>query len=1323
MKLSIEENDSKNNDILWESLYNDFNEITNTNKKHCNNIENSLYNFCKGVSSSNNLSYNLKKRTNNESLFFNYGKEVPTVPTGGRGEGREGDTGETDSGNMNREMLGLRSVKWNHLNSQLMLNKKNVEKEELEEKLEKEVEVEAEEDEDEGYLNNENSRRNRQMLKDFEIKKSDLLKKHHSTYLLNNKYYDGDYVKNNYLQFENDYLKNETYVTSNDIINSDKTRSSEYLNSNNNKNSPTTTTTSRGSISKLTNYNSHFDEQNKKETIIDKGKWVKHSNSSNSGGSGGGGSKPVYSHARNNSMFNLMKYKLALKGLGIDKRLETWNNTKDIECSSNNNIHNHVNNGGEKNPFSKRDEEVHHRSISLSKYNFNNSKELFKKREEDFTYLLNNKKIYDNVEDDGRGMLWREYSNDYSALNVFHNYTGGNGGGVNMLKTKSIFNKMKKYRNFNVKLDQKSCVKSDLKSDVNFTCRSEIGIDIGLDMNSENDSYKYDDPFNHNHEIHHDEKQRMVSYNSLEKLDQLLKNKCKYMNSSLSEIDFFFRKQNKLKNDSFKKSFMSCDNYKIDSVISETLNRTTELDKSESSPMSEQMDEISNHNQLISRSKELIERSKKCLGTYSEGHDKYAFDDSSSYPKMDKTEQHGNHNNIIKMYNISNDLVEYAFPPLLMESKKRNENVATRSKYNLEYNFVNEIEGHYDEQVLCDHSYGKTGKGGGARVKSEQTKENTCSRSGKMGSTTCEGETAEMNEQQNSKSVNNLFEAYDKEKISDVNISMGNNVPRQEGTDVEFICMEKKKNSIDRSGSSSGNILENDKNIVANKECKGETSCMTPNNNGCREKNEEYRNCKNERAESSSVVKDYNLNMLSGNNSDALTKEYNNWGSAILREKNSMVLDEQVKTNPKKTKTEIKTKQTNDMDNMTDVAEKRKLNFDENIAEAGEEAGEEEGEEEGEEGEFYSLVSKSKSKNTKYPENNDEGDLSIDVDGNSAANEQRPTCMSHDPSASFERSCASAKKVFYNYEVPKGEEELVNSESIRGGDSVRGSVRGSARGSISCKNGKVSHLDDRDGEDVEVCIMKNKSVHKEEVPKTDGGGVDGNYIGKNHVNLRKFIMHPDFVEKYSYEKKEKVPYEEEMKISDGQQKALDECYDMIKHSNDVKRLFREKNFLQDLCEKRKILIQKSKIENMKLNVEIKSLLSYNNNLSYALKEKDAEIKILKKQKEELEMNLMKRINNNGNTHYSPLTSFTTHQNFGRNGKSVYSDDTAESCKLLSNRNTCSILNNLDHASSIDNNGGTIKCYEERIQELLVQVKMYQTQNSDLQEQLRIFMSD
>ncbi|CRH01074.1 conserved Plasmodium protein, unknown function [Plasmodium relictum] len=223
--------------------------------------------------------------------------------------------------------------------------------------------------------------------------------------------------------------------------------------------------------------------------------------------------------------------------------------------------------------------------------------------------------------------------------------------------------------------------------------------------------------------------------------------------------------------------------------------------------------------------------------------------------------------------------------------------------------------------------------------------------------------------------------------------------------------------------------------------------------------------------------------------------------------------------------------------------------------------------------------------------------------------------------------------------------------------------------------------------------LKNKKIEKTcEKEKKNG-----------NTKLRKIIF-PDDDKNIDENKKKCIDLEEIKKITD-HNKILDHGTKNIKYSNNIKRLFKEKYFLEDLCEKRKCLLQKSKIENTKLSVEIKSLLSFNNNLSYALKEKEAEIKILKKQKEELEMKLMKRADND----YSFLDNSSTYD--------IYKNQKINSNYNICNKNSNS-LNNMNNS-----NASIIKNYEKQIQELLVKVKMYETKNNDLQEQLKIFMNE
>ncbi|CRG93640.1 conserved Plasmodium protein, unknown function [Plasmodium gallinaceum] len=225
------------------------------------------------------------------------------------------------------------------------------------------------------------------------------------------------------------------------------------------------------------------------------------------------------------------------------------------------------------------------------------------------------------------------------------------------------------------------------------------------------------------------------------------------------------------------------------------------------------------------------------------------------------------------------------------------------------------------------------------------------------------------------------------------------------------------------------------------------------------------------------------------------------------------------------------------------------------------------------------------------------------------------------------------------------------------------------------------------------CNLKNKEIEKI------------NKIEKKNDNAKLCKIINTEAHKKDDEFKKKSADLKDIKITNDQKNTLDNDIENLNYSNNIKRLFKEKYFLEDLCEKRKCLIQKSKIENTKLNVEIKSLLSFNNNLSYALKEKEAEIKILKKQKEELEMKLMKRVKNN----YSFLDYSSTYD--------IYKNQ-----KINSNGNMYTKNSNPSNNMN-DNNSSLIQDYEKKIKELLAKLKMYETKNNDLQEQLKIFMNE
>ncbi|SBS95652.1 nucleolar complex protein 2, putative [Plasmodium ovale curtisi] len=157
METNGTEDEVKNSEVIWESLYNDFEEITDTNKKHFNYIENSLYNFCKGVHSSSKSNYNLKNRTP--------------------------DTYENNNSNTK-----------NNENNKLELENYNVNNPE-------------ENNNQLANLSNDNKLAITQNNgSDF----GDLKKKYNSYGKIYNN--ENDYLKNNYVDNDSDYLKAETHI-------------------------------------------------------------------------------------------------------------------------------------------------------------------------------------------------------------------------------------------------------------------------------------------------------------------------------------------------------------------------------------------------------------------------------------------------------------------------------------------------------------------------------------------------------------------------------------------------------------------------------------------------------------------------------------------------------------------------------------------------------------------------------------------------------------------------------------------------------------------------------------------------------------------------------------------------------------------------------------------------------------------------------------------------------------------------------------------------------------------------------------------------------
>ncbi|KJP88924.1 hypothetical protein AK88_01418 [Plasmodium fragile] len=1143
MKLNSQGDDAKGSDVLWESLYNDFNEITKTNKRHCNYIENSLYNFCKGVSSSDNLSYNLKNKSN-EWLLANHSKDVTGAAAAVGGE-ENGGSGDSPNRGVSRNLA-----------IQVYLNKNDKQEEE---------EPFSHKDNDAESVNNHHA-----LLDD---PKSMNLRRRHSSFQPGNDYCDGQYVRNNILDVENDYLKNETYVSCTDMLNSEKTRQSEFQNNN--------------SASLLLREKRSASDVNGGGVGSQVGDQV-------GGHLGTHADDQFDSSFRNGSMFNLMKYNAALKGVGIDGGISLHNGSR-----IGHNSHSHKNMNIGVGALSTSDQNYYDNMKSRSLHLTDpkgGKKGLFAKRE-DYTYLLSNKKICDSVSVGGRELERGHNNSTLLGFVPFDSRRGGSG-------RHSLFPNMNKYRNFTVQSDENltcpsfSYRRSDLEGSViggkgGFT----VDMEPQLGRGGTNDEYQYDERGSTHQGRHEDNR---ASYNSLEKLDQLLKSKCKYMsNNKLSELDLLFKKKNKAHNEHLRKSFISCDNYKIDSVMSETFNRNTEMDKSESPAASEQMDDIS-HNQLISRSQRLIEISKKCLSVrYS---DLGQYDQNELYARLDKR-KHGTSVSGVSYNNvIDEDECGSVFSAQKLIGK---EGAISNKHYGRAYNYTNgELE-----EIRCNFLGGK----GGSIINGKDAR-------------------GQMAEEQNSKSVSKLFEAYDKDKISNVSAAVVGNALRG-NPEVESSLGGGKMNKNINMGLR-GDVVGRGirKGVHSN-----ESFC------GNSQLNEGSHIGKNETA---GKVAEGGLNMSSCDNYD--TQE----GAQGKKKKNQ-----------------------------------NKSNVDNSVAENAEKV---------------------------LPQS---GDSKDDQEGNSPNTGFNLASIKF-PGDEEEENCAPCNGDVNKDATAKHEEE-------------DGELQGKG------KNDVYSY--EAEQEEDEAGGNNNNNIPHGEENVSEKVGKRDEYLSKGDTNsvitncsssVRNFIKHPDFAKLYYNQKKEKVPYAEERKISDDQQKALEQCYDTINHANDVKRLFREKNFLQDLCEKRKVMIQKSKIENTKLNVEIKSLLSFNNNLSYALKEKEAEIKMLKKQKEELEMNLMKRINNNGSTQYSLLSNFTSVPALCKNDRFSGVQSDSGTCHLLRNRSSCTILNNLadvNASASVSSGGGNqpalIESYEEKIQELLAQVKMYQTKNSDLQEQLRVFMSE
>ncbi|SBT44584.1 hypothetical protein, conserved [Plasmodium ovale wallikeri] len=1109
--------------------------------KHFNYIENSLYNFCKGVSSSENLKYDLKN-ISNELYLGNRKKEE---------QSKRSDS-ET------KENTNVRI--FNKGNTQLLLLDRSINEGEYHNKKDESTNRDMLLKSD--GVNMRSNYYSRDTMSQQDSNNFDYLKKKHNRFG-KNEYYENEYGKNSYLDADSDYLKNETCLSCNDIVNSDKTRNSENFNQ-----SPL----HRTCISNKTSYGFNMDEKNVDSSAVG-GNVI----DSSAVGSNAIGGNAIGGNAIGGN---------AIGGSAIGGNTIGGNTI-----------------GGN---IAEGRREYDERSYCGS-YDLKAHQEFMSKRE-NLIHLLSNKKIYDNLRDS------QKRAKDFSGFSTFTNFKEKN----------SIFNKIDKYRNFTIKSEDNLAFPS-----------------YSYDVNDERvrDSHlQKENILSGNRRIDISRMCNQRSFNSLEKLDILLKNKCKFLNSA-GEIDFIFSRKNKNNGDNFKKSFLSCDNYKIDSVMSETFNKNTEMDISDSI-VSENMEEI-NHHQLINRSKRLIEISKKCLSAYSD-IDKYDMRDLH-FRKDELSKEDANlarsFNSVVhdelryESYHTDNKK-EQSFPP----GQDPNEYSYANEEYE-EHGFIRKKGG---DALLKERgrSYecvkGETAENVEAgRLDNKQSKKKSINKAKKKGSEEEEKKQKQKQKpkqppqqqqggvsriektqlmEQNSKSVNKLFEAYDKEKIADINCN-ADSAPFNEGEiDSKDAEKKKKKKKSSCDDFNSAGLTDGTNCVPIRK-----ISDMKKEGGGKEE------SCNMEYFDNNG---DLNLNVLF-EDCPYLRKE--GGGSMCAR------------------------KDLNKLEKMDDMEKKKKKGKNN--------------------GKDLSLEStqgdevSSKLASLKLCEN---------IAGK---NNSQDSCEgSDDRSDSVSVSLAkfgNVKKDAYSYEEEKDDVPTNSSYDRNSGGNVP-------------DRGKTE--------------MQNEN-------KSSGGNNSDCSVG--HGSARRIAVRQEVAAEYYQKKKEKIPYAEEMKISDGQKKALEQCYDTISHANEVKRLFREKNFLQDLCEKRKVLIQKSKIENTKLNVEIKSLLSFNNNLSYALKEKEAEIKLLKKQKEELEINLMKRLSDNANSQYSFLSNFSTQQNVCRNER-IGSNS---SSSILSNKN-CTMLSN----PSDSNNASIIQSYEEKIQELLIQVKMYQTKNNDLQEQLKIFMN-
>lgn len=99
--------------------------------------------------------------------------------------------------------------------------------------------------------------------------------------------------------------------------------------------------------------------------------------------------------------------------------------------------------------------------------------------------------------------------------------------------------------------------------------------------------------------------------------------------------------------------------------------------------------------------------------------------------------------------------------------------------------------------------------------------------------------------------------------------------------------------------------------------------------------------------------------------------------------------------------------------------------------------------------------------------------------------------------------------------------------------------------------------------------------------------------------------------------------------------------------------------------------------------------------------------------------LMKQLTNNTNNKYEFLKNFQLQHSINKQEKSAIFNTCSSNGynMMLCDKNDAQLR------YTNDNNSSVIKSYEDKIQELLIQIKMYQKKNSDLQEQLKIFMNE